>query len=137
MGEGVGLFFGSGKVFFASLVAPTVLLILCTDFLDGVCESDFADSLPSTFSLSSGVVSKLMNNRLVSSVLTISYMAITFYSGFLVIRSGTGNAVGSLEVSPMGPSMLSLNCCVTAFMSALVVYLATATVYLICVTSVN
>lgn len=79
----------------------------------------------------------IITNRLISSLLTMYYMAISFYSGVLVIRSGIDNTHTSLAMAPMGGSALTMDCCVSALVSALTVYITTSIVYFVCLSGVN
>ena len=86
----IKLFFKDKGMFFSSLITPIILLVLYVTFLAGV----YRDSFNSAFSgvISDGIINALVGGQLVSSLLAVSCVTVSFCSNLLIVQDKTSGA---------------------------------------------
>lgn len=105
----VKLFFKDKAMFFTSLITPAILLVLYGTFLKNVYRDSFLSSLPAGFTLDATLIDGLVGGELISSILAVSCVTVTFCSNFLMVQDKVSGAIKDLTVSPVKPSVLSLS----------------------------
>lgn len=105
----VKLFFKDKGMFFTSLITPAILLVLYVTFLGNVYRDSFLSSLPNGFTLSDGIIDGIVGGELISSILAVSCVTVTFCSNFLMVQDKVNGAIKDLRISPISSTVLSLS----------------------------
>lgn len=123
----VKLFFRDKAMFFTSLITPAILLVLYTTFLADVYRESFLSSLPEGFTLPETLIYGLVGGELISSLLAVSCVTVTFCSNMLMVQDRVSGARTDLTISPVKPATLALSYYLANLISALLIcYSATA-----------
>lgn len=123
----VKLFFRDKAMFFTSLITPVILLVLYSTFLGNVYRESFLSSLPEGFTLPETLIYGLVGGELISSLLAVSCVTVTFCSNMLMVQDRVSGARIDMAVSPVKPSTLALSYYLANLASALLIcYSATA-----------
>lgn len=135
----VKLFFKDKAMFFTSLITPAVLLVLYVTFLANVYRDSLTSALPEEFInlLPSGVIGGFVGGQLVSSLLAVSCVTVTFCSNFLMVQDKVNGAVKDLTVSPVKPQILSLAYYLANLFTSLIVCYAACAACLIYLAAVG
>ena len=145
----IKLFFKDKGMFLTSLITPAILLVLYATFLGNVYRDSFTASLPAGLQLSDQLINGLVGGQLISSILAVSCVTVSFCSNFLMVQDKANGTVRDLRISPVRPSVLSLSYYVATLCSTLVIcyaalalclvyvaivgwYLSVADVFLLC-----
>lgn len=104
----VKLFFKDKGMFFTSLITPIILLVLYLTFLANVFYDSFSSAIPEGFELSDSILKGLVGGELISSILAVSCITVTFCSNFLMVQDKVTGALKDLRVSPVKPYTLSI-----------------------------
>ena len=115
----IKLFFKDKGMFFSSLITPIILLVLYVTFLAGV----YRDSFNSAFSgmISDGIINALVGGQLVSSLLAVSCVTVSFCSNLLIVQDKTSGARKDITVSPVKKSTLALSYFLSSAVNTLVI----------------
>ncbi len=115
----IKLFFKDKGMFFSSLITPIILLVLYVTFLAGV----YRDSFNSAFSgmISDGLINALVGGQLVSSLLAVSCVTVSFCSNLLIVQDKTSGARKDITVSPVKKSTLALSYFLSSAVNTLVI----------------
>ncbi len=115
----IKLFFKDKGMFFSSLITPIILLVLYVTFLAGV----YHDSFNSAFSgmISDGIINALVGGQLVSSLLAVSCVTVSFCSNLLIVQDKTSGARKDITVSPVKKSTLALSYFLSSAVNTLVI----------------
>lgn len=117
----IKLFFKDKGMFFTSLITPVILLILYSTFLAKIYRESFTSNLPDGFVLSKKVINGLVGGEIVSSILAVSCVTITFCSNFLMVQDKVNGSIKDFRISPIKPSTLSLSYYIANIVSTLIV----------------
>ena len=74
----VKLYFKDKGMFFTSLITPAILLVLYATFLGNVYRDSFVSAMPATVSLPEKLINATVGGQLVSSLLAVSCVTVTF-----------------------------------------------------------
>ena len=126
----ITLFFKDKGLFFTSLITPLILLVLYITFLSNV----FRDSFNQIFSavgesVSESLVDALVGGQLMSSLLAVSCITVSFCSNMLMVQDKVNGAYNDLMMSPLKRSTLALSYYVSTLISTLI-YIACVGWYL-------
>ena len=115
----IKLFFKDKGMFFSSLITPIILLVLYVTFLAGV----YRDSFNSAFSgvISDGIINALVGGQLVSSLLAVSCVTVSFCANLLIVQDKTSGARKDITVSPVKKSTLALSYFLSSAVNTLVI----------------
>ena len=80
------LFFKDKGMFFTSLITPAILLVLYATFLSKVYKDSFMSALPAGFSVADGVINGCVGGQLISSILAVSCVTVSFCSNMLMVQ---------------------------------------------------
>ena len=133
----ITLFFKDKGLFFTSLITPLILLVLYITFLSNV----FRDSFNQIFSavgesVSESLVDALVGGQLMSSLLAVSCITVSFCSNMLMVQDKVNGAYNDLMMSPLKRSTLALSYYVSTLISTLIVCLfafVACLIYIACV----
>ena len=117
----IKLFFKDKGMFFTSLITPAILLVLYATFLGKVYRDSFLASLPPAFSLPERLVDGLVGSQLVSSLLAVSTITVSFCSNFLMVQDKANGTLKDLTISPVKPAMLSMCYYIATLVSTLII----------------
>ena len=104
----IKLFFKDKGMFFTSLITPAILLVLYTTFLGNVYTDSLKSALPEGFEISDKLISGFAGAQLVSSILAVSCVTVSFCSNMLMVQDKANGTVKDLTVSPIRPSVMSM-----------------------------
>ena len=138
VGRNVKLFFKDKGLFFTSLITPLILLVLYATFLANV----YRDSLSSIFSqmgvtLSDGVINGAVGGQLLSSLLSVSCITVSFCSNMLMVQDKVSGARKDMLMSPVKPSTMALSYYVATTVSTLIICLVALTAGLIYIATIG
>ncbi len=123
----VKLFFKDKGMFFTSLITPMILLVLYATFLSNVYRDSFASSIPAQISIDPKLIDGLVGGQLISSLLAVSCITVSFCSNFLMVQDKANGTYNDLNMSPVKPSTLAISYYFATLISTLIVcYFATA-----------
>ena len=125
----VRLFFKDKGMFFTSLITPMILLVLYATFLAKVYRDSFTAALPAGFSLDSAVIDATVGGQLISSLLAVSCVTVSFCSNLLMVQDKVSGARRDITVSPVKRQTLAISYFVASTATTLIV---TVTAFAVC-----
>lgn len=96
-------------MFFTSLITPIILLVLYITFLGNVFRDTFQSALPASMTFSEKLIDGLVGGELISSILAVSCITVTFCSNFLMVQDKANGIVKDWNISPVSASALALS----------------------------
>lgn len=103
------LFFRDKSMFFTSLITPAILLVLYVTFLAKVYKESFTSALPAAFALDDSLINGTVGGQLVSSLLAVCCVTVSFCSNLLMVQDKVSGARRDLTMSPVSKSTLALS----------------------------
>ena len=131
----VKLFFKDKGMFFTSLITPVILLVLYGAFLGDVYRDTFVQNIPVT--LPEELLNGLVGGQLISSILAVSCVTVSFCSNFLMVQDKANGTIKDLRISPVKPWVLSLSYYVATLAATLLICLVAAGVCLAYVAAIG
>lgn len=123
------LFFKDKGMFFTSLITPMILLVLYATFLKNVYEDSFMSTLEAFgATVSDKLIDGMVGGQLVSSLLAVSCVTVSFCSNFLMVNDKVTGARGDLTITPVKSSTLALSYYIATLLSTLLICFAAAVV---------
>ena len=118
------LFFKDKGLFFTSLITPLILLVLYASFLSNVYESSFRQVFEQTgVSATDKQISGLVGGQLMSSLLAVSCVTVSFCSNMLMVQDKFNGAYKDLMMTPLKRSSLALSYYISTTISTLIICL--------------
>lgn len=112
-------------MFFTSLITPVILLVLYSTFLGNVYESSFRSALESAgASVSDKVLWGCVGGQLVSSLLAVSCVTVSFCSNLLMVQDKISGARRDLTIAPLKSGTLALSYYLSTLLSTLLICFA-------------
>ena len=105
----VKLFFRDKGMFFTSLITPLILLVLYTTFLGNVYRDSFYANLPAGIPIPEKLMDGLVGGQLVSSLLAVSCVTVSFCSNFLMVQDRSNGVIKDLRITPVKHSTLAVS----------------------------
>lgn len=127
----IKMFFNDKAMFFTSLITPVILLVLYATFLGNVYRDSFLSSLPNGFSLDGKIIDGFVGGQLVSSLLAVCCVTVSFCSNMLMVQDKVSRARTDFEITPVKKSVLSLSYFTATFISTLIISIAASAVCLL------
>jgi len=127
----VKLFFRDRGMFFTSLITPAILLVLYAAFLGNVYKDSFSANLPEGLKISEQLLNALAGGQLISSILAVSCVTVSFCSNFLMVQDIVTGSIKDLRISPVRPAALSLSYYLATIISTLIICFVSAGLCLI------
>ena len=125
----VRLFFKDKGMFFTSLITPMILLVLYATFLAKVYRDSFTAALPAGFLLDRAVIDATVGGQLISSLLAVSCVTVSFCSNLLMVQDKVSGARRDITVSPVKRQTLAISYFVASTATTLIV---TVTAFAVC-----
>ncbi len=120
----VKLFFNDKGVFFTSLITPLILLVLYATFLKNVYKDSFTDALSSGMKISEDIVNGLVGGQLISSILAVSCVTVSFCSNMISVQDKSNGSVWDLFISPVPKWIFALGYYISTLFVSLIVCFA-------------
>ena len=117
------LFFKDKGMFFTSLITPIILLVLYMTFLANVYRDSFLSVMPKGFVVSDSLLNGLVGGQLVSSLLAVSCVTVSFCSNMLMVQDKVTGARNDLTITPIKPSRLALSYYSSSFLTTMFISL--------------
>ena len=105
----IKLFFRDKGMFFTSLIAPLILLVLYTTFLGNVYRDSFYAVLPGNIPIPEKLINGLVGGQLVSSLLAVSCVTVSFCSNFLMVQDRANGTIKDLRITPVKQATLAVS----------------------------
>lgn len=118
------LFFKDKAMFFTSLITPIILLILYTTFLGNVYKQSFLSAIPTGFDLPEKLINAVVAGQLVSSLLAVCCVTVSFCSNMLMVQDKVSGARADLTVTPVNKSTLAVSYYISTLISTLAICVA-------------
>ena len=116
------LYFKDKGMFFSSLITPIILLVLYSTFLKKVYDDSFRSALISAgASASDAVINGCVGGQLISSLLAVSCVTVSFCSNLLMIKDKTSGARHDLTVTPVRFGTLGLGYYLSTLISTMII----------------
>ncbi|MBP3314160.1 MAG: ABC transporter permease [Oscillospiraceae bacterium] len=109
------LFFKDKGMFITSLITPMILLVLYISFLGKVYRDAFASTMPAGFLIDSSVIDGMVGGQLLSSLLAVCCVTVSFCSNLLMVQDKVTGARLDLDVSPVSSQILALSYFLSTF----------------------
>ena len=119
----VKLYFKDKGMFFTSLITPAILLVLYATFLGNVYRDSFVSAMPATVSLPEKLINAPVGGQLVSSLLAVSCVTVTFCCNMLMVQDKVTGARRDLSMTPVRPATLALGYYLATLVSSVLVCL--------------
>ncbi len=117
----IKLFFKDKGMFFTSLITPMILLVLYVSFLGNVYRDGFSSTLPEMFTISDKIIDGLVAGQLMSSILAVSCVTVSFCSNFLMVQDKATGTIKDLNMSPVKSATLSISYYVATLVSTMII----------------
>lgn len=117
----VKLFFKDKGMFFTALITPAILLVLYATFLSNVYKDSFLSALPEGLELAEKLVNGCVGGQLISSILAVSCVTVSFCSNMLMVQDKVNGSVKDLAISPVKPSVMALGYYLATLISTLLI----------------
>ncbi len=118
------LFFKDKGLFFTSLITPLILLVLYATFLSNVYRSSFEQVFKEVGAVvSDKQLSGLVGGQLMSSLLAVSCVTVSFCSNMLMVQDKISGAYNDLMITPLKRSTLALSYYISTTISTLIICL--------------
>lgn len=116
------LFFKDKGLFFTSLITPLILLVLYATFLSNVYKSSYTQILEATeVVVSEKLLNGLVGGQLMSSLLAVSCVTVSFCSNMLMVQDKVSGAHKDLLITPVKRSTLAFGYYVSTTISTLII----------------
>jgi multidrug/hemolysin transport system permease protein len=115
----IKLFFKDKGLVIGALVGPIILIVLYFTFLNDVYRDTFKSFIPE--GTSNKIINGIVNGELISSILAVSCITVSFCSNFLMVRDKVNNARSDLLVSPVKSYVLALAYYIATVISSLTI----------------
>ena len=121
------LFFRDKGLFLVSLITPVILLVLYISFLGNVYRDTFQQVFAPFGGLSDGLISGAVGAQLMSSILAVSCVTVSFCSNFLMVQDKVTGARRDFDMTPTKSSVVACAYYIsTVLVTLLVLLVATA-----------
>lgn len=126
------LYFKDKGMFFTSLITPIILLVLYATFLSNVYEDSFRSVIDSVgIAVSDKLIGGCVGGELVSSLLAVSCVTVSFCSNLLMVQDKISGARRDLTVAPVKPGTLALSYYLSTLLSTLLICFAATGICLV------
>lgn len=115
----IKLFFKDKGLVIGALVGPIILIVLYFTFLNDVYRDTFKSFIPE--GTSNKIINDIVNGELISSILAVSCITVSFCSNFLMVRDKVNNARSDLLVSLVKSYVLALAYYIATVISSLTI----------------
>ena len=120
----IKMFFKDKGMFFTAFITPAILLVLYATFLGDVFRDSFLLNIPQNIKISDNLIDSLVACQLMSSLLAVSCVTVSFCSNFLMVQDKVNGTIKDLRISPAKSSLISLSYYVATLISSLIICFA-------------
>ena len=120
----IKMFFRDKGMFFVSLITPMILLVLYVSFLGNVYRDAFRSAIPGVFSVPDDVMNGLVGGQLVSSMLSVSCVTVSFCANLLMVQDKANGTLRDLTIAPVRGGVLAAAYFAATWASALMICMA-------------
>lgn len=131
------LFFKDKAMFFTSLITPIILLILYTTFLGNVYKQSFLSAIPTGFDLPEKLINAVVAGQLVSSLLAVCCVTVSFCSNMLMVQDKVSGARADLTATPVNKSTLAVSYYISTLISTLAICVAASVICFIYLSNIG
>lgn len=131
------LFFKDKAMFFTSLITPIILLILYTTFLGNVYKKSFLSAIPTGFELPEKLINAVVAGQLVSSLLAVCCVTVSFCSNMLMVQDKVSGARADLTVTPVKKSTFAVSYYISTLISTLAICVAASVICFIYLSNIG
>lgn len=125
------LFFKDKGVFFTSLVAPLILLLLFITFLGNVYRDSFHSCVPEGMTVPESLVEGFVGGWLMSSLLAVCCVTVAFSANMIMVQDRVTGTAGDFSITPVKRSVMGLGYYLsTAAVAGIICYTATGAGFL-------
>jgi len=125
------LFFKDKGVFFASLIAPLIILLLFITFLGNVYRDSFHSCIPEGMTVPETLIEGFVGGWLMSSLLAVCCVTVAFSANMIMVQDRVTGAAGDFSITPVRRSVMSLGYYLsTAIVTGIICYIATGVGFL-------
>ena len=118
------MFFKDKGLFFTSLITPLILLVLYATFLSNVYKDAFNQIFAAIgVKVEDGIMNGLVGGQLMSSLLAVSCITVSFCSNMLMVHDKVSGARNDFLICPTKRSKLALSYYVSTTISTLIICL--------------
>ena len=121
----IKLFFKDKAMFLTSLITPAILLVLYVTFLKNVYRDSFSSGLPAGL-VSDKVINGLVGGQLISSILAVSCVTVSFCSNFLMVQDKANGTIKDMRMSPVRSTALAMSYYAASFVCTMIICLVSA-----------
>ena len=116
------LFFKDKGLFFTSLITPLILLVLYATFLSNVYRDSFVGVLQGfDVKLDDKLINGLIGGQLMSSLLAVSCVTVSFCSNMLMVQDKVSGAYKDMLITPSKHSLRALSYYVSTTIVTLII----------------
>lgn len=120
------LFFKDKGIFFTSLIAPLILLLLFVTFLGEVYKDSFYSCLPTGVTVDEELVNGFVGGWLLSSLLAVSCVSVAFSANLIMVSDKVKGIRNDLTITPVKSAILSLSYYIsTALITCIICFVTT------------
>lgn len=120
----IKVYFADNLVFFMSLMAPMVLLLLFALFLRGVYVSSLQSMLPEGFEfMQKNLTDAFVASWLMSSLMSVSCVTVSIGACIIMVQDKITGVINDIEASPVKKGTVSLSYFAATFCSAFIIML--------------
>ena len=125
------LFFKDKGVFFTSLIAPLIILLLFITFLGNVYRDSFLSCIPEGLTVPDSLTQGFVGGWLMSSLLAVCCVTVAFSANMIMVQDRVTGAAGDFSVTPVKRSVMSLGYYLsTVIVTGVICYVATGAGFL-------
>lgn len=125
------LFFKDKGVFFTSLIAPLIILLLFITFLGNVYRDSFHSCIPEGLIVSESLIEGFVGGWLMSSLLAVCCVTVAFSANMIMVQDRVTGAAGDFSITPVKRSAMSLGYYLsTVIVTGIICYIATGAGFL-------
>ena len=125
------LFFKDKGVFFTSLIAPLIILLLFVTFLGNVYRDSFRSCLPEGLAVPDSLTQGFVGGWLMSSLLAVCCVTVAFSANMIMVQDRVTGVAGDFSITPVKRSVMSLGYYLsTAIVTGIICYIATGVGFL-------
>lgn len=115
------LFFKDKGMFLSSLITPVILIVLYMTFLDRIYHNSFVSYMPKNFSLSSSIINTTVASQLISSLLAVTCVTVTFSVNMTMVQDYALGIRKDFDIAPVKKSVLYLSYLFATILNSLIV----------------
>lgn len=125
------LFFKDKGVFFTSLIAPLIILLLFVTFLGNVYRDNFRSCIPEGLAVPDSLTQGFVGGWLMSSLLAVCCVTVAFSANMIMVQDRVTGVAGDFSITPVKRSVMSLGYYLsTAIVTGIICYIATGVGFL-------